>query len=232
MARKLKSDKLLFTATLLLVCTSVVMVYSSSALIALEKHHDPYLFLAKQAMWAALGLLLVPIMMRIDYRTYRQPVFIWTGVGFVGVALVAVLFARPVNGASRWLGVGSLGIQPSELAKIVVIMFVAAVLERRMDQIRDSPTVLLPIAGVLALLVGLILAEPDLGTAVSVVMIAAVMLFAAGIHYRYVVTLILLSLPGCYLVIAMSPYRCEADHGFPGTRGTIRSKADTRWSSR
>jgi cell division protein FtsW len=207
MARKLKSDKLLFMATLLLVCTSVVMVYSSSALLALEKHNEPYLFLLKQAVWAGFGLLLVPIIMRIDYRTYRQPGFIWAGVGFVSLALVAVLFGRPVNGASRWLGIGSLGIQPSELAKIVVIMFTAALLERRMDKIPDSPTVLLPIAVVIALLVGLILAEPDLGTAVSVLMIAAVMLFAAGINYGYVLTLILVSLPAGYLVIAMSPYR-------------------------
>jgi cell division protein FtsW len=207
MARKLKSDKLLFTATLLLVCTSVVMVYSSSALLALEKHNEPYLFLLKQATFAALGLLLVPIVMRIDYRTYRQPGFIWAGVGVVSLALVAVLFGRPVNGASRWLGIGSLGVQPSELAKIVVIMFIAALLERRMDKIPESPTVLLPIGVVVALLVGLILAEPDLGTAVSVLMIAAVMLFAAGISYGYVLTLILLSLPACYLLIALSPYR-------------------------
>jgi cell division protein FtsW len=207
MARKLKSDKLLFTATLLLVCTSVVMVYSSSALLALEKHHDPYLFLLKQSMWAALGLLLVPIIMRVDYRTYRQPGFIWAGVGLVCLGLVAVLFMRPVNGASRWLGVGSLGIQPSEFAKIVVIIFIAALLERRMDRIPDSPMALVPIAVVVALLVGLILAEPDLGTAVSVLMIAAVMVFAAGINYRYVLTLILLALPACYAVIAMSPYR-------------------------
>ena len=207
MARKLKSDKLLFTATLLLVGTSVVMVYSSSAVLALEKNHDPYLYLLKQATWALLGLFLMPIVMRVDYRTYRQPAFVWAGVGLVGLALVAVLFGRPVNGASRWLGVGPLGVQPSELAKIVVIVFMAALLERRMDRLTDSPAVLLPIGVVVALLVGLILAEPDLGTAVSVLMIAAVMLFAAGINYAYVLTLILIALPASYVVIAMSPYR-------------------------
>jgi cell division protein FtsW len=207
MARKLKSDKLLFTATLLLVCTSVVMVYSSSAVLALEKNHEPYLYLLKQATWALLGLLLVPIVMRVDYRNYRQPTFIWTGVGVVGVALVAVLFGHPVNGASRWLGVGPLGVQPSELAKIVVIIFIAALLERRMDQVPDSPAALMPVGIVLAGVVGLILAEPDLGTAVSVLMIAAVMVFAAGINYRYVLTLILLGVPALYLLVASTPYR-------------------------
>ncbi|HMF60319.1 MAG TPA: putative lipid II flippase FtsW [Vicinamibacterales bacterium] len=207
MARKLKSDKLLFTATLLLVGTSVVMVYSSSAVLALEKNNDPYLYLIKQAVWALLGLLLVPIVMRVDYRNYRQPAFIWTGLGFVGLALVAVLFAHPINGASRWLGFGPLGIQPSELAKVVVIVFIAALLERRMDQMAESPRALFPIGVVLAVVVGLILAEPDLGTAVSVLMIAAVMLFAAGINYRYVLTLILTLAPAFYVLVETSAYR-------------------------
>ncbi len=207
MARKLKSDWLLFTATLLLVSISVVMVYSASAVVALEKNHDPYLYLVKQTTWALLGFGLVAIVMRIDYRSYREPSVIWTGVGLVGLALVAVLFSRPINGASRWLGVGPLGMQPSELAKIVVIIFTAAILERRMDRVTDSPTALLPIGVVVGALVALILAEPDLGTAVSVLVIAAVMVFTAGIGYRYVVTLVLAALPALYLVVVSSPYR-------------------------
>jgi cell division protein FtsW len=207
MARKLKSDRWLFTATLLLVCTSVVMVYSASAVLALDKNNDPYLYLIKQGIWALFGLLLMPVVMRVDYRAYRQPTVIWTGIGLVGLALVGVLFGHPVNGASRWLGIGSLGIQPSELAKIVVIFFVAALLERRMDRVAGSPTALVPIGAVLAVIVALILAEPDLGTAFSVLMIAAVMVFAAGINYRYVVTLFLAAIPALYLLVVISPYR-------------------------
>src|SRR6185295_18749766 len=124
MARKLKSDKLLFTATLLLVCTSVVMVYSASAVVAMENHHDPYLYLFKQGAWALAGLVLVPLVMRIDYRHYRRPAVIWTALIAVALALLAVLFGRPVNGANRWIGVGPLGVQPSEFAKIAVVVFV------------------------------------------------------------------------------------------------------------
>jgi cell division protein FtsW len=207
MARKLKSDKLLFTATLLLVCTSVVMVYSASAVFAMEKNHDPYLYLFKQGTWALVGLCLVPLVMRIDYRNYRQPKFIWAGIAVVSLALCAVLFGRPVNGASRWLNIGPLGVQPSELAKIVVIVFMAALLERRMDRIRESPAALIPIGVVVAVIVSLILAEPDLGTAVSVLMIAAVMLFAAGINYRYVLTLLLVTPPAFYVLVMTSAYR-------------------------
>jgi cell division protein FtsW len=207
MARKLKSDKLLFMATLLLVCTSVVMVWSASAVVAMERNNDPYLFLTKQAMWVLLGLCVVPVVMRIDYRAYRQPVVIWTGLAIVTLGLVAVLFAAPRNGATRWLAVGSLGIQPSELAKLAVIVFVAALLERRMDRIDELSYALLPIGLVLGIIVGLILVEPDLGTAVSVVMIAAVMVFAAGVNYRYIAGLVLASLPALYIVLVSSEYR-------------------------
>lgn len=207
MARKLKSDKLLFTATLLLVCMGVVMVYSASAVMALERFQTPYLFLIKQLAWALMGLAVMPIVMRIDYRNYRQPLVIWTALAIVGLALVAVLFGPRVNGATRWLGVGPLGVQPSELAKIAIIIFMAALLERRMERIDELGYSLLPIAVVIGGVVGLVLAEPDLGTAVCIVMIAAVMVFSAGIGYRYVIGLLLAALPAAYFLIMTSDYR-------------------------
>jgi cell division protein FtsW len=207
MARKLKSDKLLFTATLLLVCTSVVMVYSASAVMAMQNFNNPYLFLFKQATWALLGLLIVQLMMRIDYHNYRQPAVIWAGLVVVSLALVAVLFGTPRNGATRWLNLGGLGIQPSELAKLCVIGFVAALLERRMERIDEPAHALVPIGGVLAVVVGLILLQPDLGTAVSIVTIVAVMIFAAGINYRYVMGLVLVALPTLGILVWTSEYR-------------------------
>jgi len=121
MARKLKSDKVLFIATLLLVALSVVMVYSASAPMALDRYGRATRFLTTQAMWAVLGIAMLTVVMRIDYRYYREPMFIWTGLAFVGFALVAVYFRAPVNGARRWFGVGGIGVQPSELAKLVAI---------------------------------------------------------------------------------------------------------------
>ena len=207
MARKLKSDKLLFIATLLLVCTSVVMVYSASAVIAMERFQRPHLFLFKQVAVMLIGLSLVWIVMRIDYRCYRQPLVIGAGLAVVLLTLTAVLMVPPLNGASRWLGIGPLGVQPSELAKIVVILFTAALLERRMDRIDDVSYSLLPIGVVTGIIVGLILVEPDLGTAVSVLVIAAVMVFAAGVSYRYVVGLAVLAVPVFYFVIMSTEYR-------------------------
>src|SRR5947207_9982625 len=207
MARKLKSDKVLFLATLLLVCASVVMVYSASAVLAMQRYNQPYLFLIKQGMWAALGLAAMSLAMRFDYRNYREPSFIWMSLGVVGLALVAVLFSAPINGSSRWFGIGGIGVQPSELAKLSAIFFMAAILERRMDRIDEVGYALAPIALVVAVLVGLILAEPDMGTAITLLIIAATMVFAAGLTYRYVVGVILCSVPVVYVVLMSASYR-------------------------
>ena len=207
MARKLKIDRLLFTATLLLVCVSVVMVYSASAVIALERFQQPYLFLTKQALWSVLGLAVLGVAMRVDYRTYRNEAFIWCLLALVVLMLVAVLFSAPVNGTRRWFGVGGLGIQPSELAKVACVFFTALMLERRMHRIDDLSYSLLPIGLIAGLVFTLILLQPDFGTSISLAVIIAVMVFAAGLHYRYVVGLVLVALPAIYLVLVAAPYR-------------------------
>jgi cell division protein FtsW len=207
MARKLKSDKFLFIATLLLVCTSVVMVYSASAVLAMERFSEPYYFLIKQATWALIGLCLLPIVMRIDYRQYRQPVVIWTALAVVAIALIAVLFGPKVKGATRWLDVGPMGVQPSEFAKIAIIVFTAALLERRMDRIDDVSYSLLPIGLIVGGIVTLILLQPDLGTAVTILMISCVMVFAAGMSYAYVGGLFLAAIPALYVLLMTSDYR-------------------------
>jgi cell division protein FtsW len=207
LARKLKIDRLLFTATLLLVCVSVVMVYSASAVIALERFQQPYLFLTKQALWSVLGLAVLGVAMRVDYRTYRNEAFIWCLLALVVLMLVAVLFSAPVNGTRRWFGVGGLGIQPSELAKVACVFFTALMLERRMHRIDDLSYSLLPIGLIAGLVFTLILLQPDFGTSISLAVIIAVMVFAAGLHYRYVVGLVLVALPAIYLVLVAAPYR-------------------------
>jgi cell division protein FtsW len=207
MARKLKSDKVLFLATLLLVCASVVMVYSASSALAMQRFNQPYFFLIRQGMWAALGLAAMSVAMGFDYGDYREPSFQWMSLVVVTLGLVVVLFSRSINGSSRWFGVGGIGVQPSELAKLSAIFFMAAILERRMDRIDEIQYSLLPIGLVIAMLVGLILAEPDMGTAMTLMIIAAAMVFAAGLNYRYVVGVILVGLPVLYLVLMSAAYR-------------------------
>src|SRR5918992_162718 len=129
------------------------MVYSASALVALEKFQQPYMFLIRQGLWTVLGLAVLGIAMRVDYRTYRNEAFIWGVLAVVGLMLVAVLFSAPINGTRRWFGVGGLGIQPSELAKMACVLFTALVLERRMHRIDELSYSLLPIGIVVGALV-------------------------------------------------------------------------------
>jgi cell division protein FtsW len=181
MARKLKSDRWLFMATLALVCISVVMVTSASLPL---KNQPPY----KQAMWAAMGLALLALAMRFDYHHFKQPAVIWTFMGVAVVSLVLVLFVGPVvKGGRRWLGVGSLGIQPSEFAKLAMVVFTAAVLEKRMDRINDIRHSLPPVVIALAVIVGLILLEKDLGNPAALVATITAVVFAAGLALRYLV---------------------------------------------
>ena len=207
MARKLKSDKVLFTATLLLLCAGIVMVYSASAIVALERFQQANLFVTRQALWAVLGVAMLAIAMRVDYRTYRNEAFIWAVLGVVGVMLVGVLFSAPINGTRRWYGVGGLGIQPAELAKLACVLFTALILERRMHRVDELSYSILPIAIVVGALVGLILLQPDFGTAMTLLLIVGVMVFAAGLHYKYFVGSALALLPVLYIVLVSAPYR-------------------------
>jgi cell division protein FtsW len=207
MARKLQSDKWLFLAALALVCVSIVMVYSASALVALERYQQPYLFVTRQVLWALLGVAVLSIVMRIDYRVYRDDRFVWTVVAGVMVLLVAVLFSPPVNGTRRWFGVGGFGVQPSEFAKLATIAFTALVLERRMHRVNDLGYSLMPIGLVVGAMVGLIILEPDFGTAVTLLAVAGAMVFAAGLSYRYLAGAALLALPALYVILVSADYR-------------------------
>jgi cell division protein FtsW len=207
MARKLKSDHVLFIATILLLALSVVMVYSASAPVALQRYGSATFFLVKQGMWAAIGLPMLWFLMKVDYRTYREPVFIWSCLGLVGLGLVVVLFSAPVNNARRWFGLAGIGVQPSEFAKLVAIIFIAAILERRMHRIDEVTYSLLPIGIVVAVLVGLILLEPDFGTSMALILIAAAMVFTAGLHYRYIVGALLAAFPAVYIIAMGASYR-------------------------
>lgn len=211
MARKLKSDKWLFGAAFFLVCVSVVMVYSALAGRALDD--TSMQVMARQGTWVLLGALLMVVVMRVDYRVWQHPTVITTALGgvFVALLLLAVLkmvgAGHSVKGAVRWLGVGSIGIQPSEFAKLVVVLFVARLLSERMDRINDLRSVLAPVGAVLGSMAMLILYQPDLGTTVSIGIVAFSMLFAAGLSLQYLGLSAMALAPGLYVLVWLVPYR-------------------------
>jgi cell division protein FtsW len=207
MARTLKSDKTLFLSTLLLVGMSVVMVYSASAVQALGKYQSPIHFLVKQLAWAVIGVVLMLGAMRIDYREFRRPAVIWTLLAITVAGLLAVFLFPTRNNTHRWLTIGSVTLQPSELAKLVAVFFTAAVLERRMHRVNELTYAVLPIAAVTIGLATLIVSEPDFGTAAVLVLVVTAVVFAAGLSYRYLLGSILVLLPTAAGIVMASGYR-------------------------
>src|SRR5262245_49864754 len=207
MARKLSSDKILFSATLGLVLVGVIMVFSASAVLANEKFHSPYYFLMRQAIWALVGLVGMSILMHIDYHLYRKPLIVFTGLFVCGALLLAVFFLDKSHNTHRWFKLGVLSFQPSELSKIALVIFLASFLEKRIGNLNDLRHTLMPCFAILTVFVFLIVAEPDLGTSVCIIIVFFILLFAAGLIYLFVVAMLLLLLPLLFYLVYFSEYR-------------------------
>jgi cell division protein FtsW len=207
MARTLKSDAVLFSTTLLLLVISMAWVYSASVVRATEEIHDPGFFVIRQGMWVALGMVFLRLAMKLDYRLLRnRTLWLWAS-GLTVAALVAVLFSRPVNHSHRWLGLGGLGIQPSELAKLVAIFFVATVLERRLERHEPLESGLFQAGALLTVFAGLIMVEPDYGTAIVLLAAAGTMIFVAGLPYRWVLAAAFVLPWPLVAIMLFAPYR-------------------------
>jgi cell division protein FtsW len=207
MARKLTSDKILFAVTVALVLAGIIMVFSASAVMANERFHSPYYFLLRQGAWALLGLVGMSVLMHVDYRHYRNPILAFTGLFICAVLLLAVFFLDKSHNTHRWFKLGFLSFQPSEITKIFLVIFLAFFLEKRIGQINDLRHTLMPCLAVLAVFFFLIVAEPDLGTSVSIIAVAFILLFSSGLAYRYVVGILLSLIPPLFCLIFFFPYR-------------------------
>ncbi len=201
MAKRVSVDRWLFTVTMLLVFVGLVMVFSASAVMARERFGSPYAFLLKQLIWAAAGLVAMVAAMRVDYGCYKHPALVFSFLGFTTLLLISVFFLDRSHNTHRWIHAGGFSFQPSELAKPVLILFLAYFFESRAKAIPGSPSIsmsgvtpsfiddwrntLLPAAAPVVLLLGLIVLQPDLGTAIACAGIAACILYVAGMRLRY-----------------------------------------------
>src|SRR6187455_3133988 len=180
MARKLRPDWVLFVITLALVIFGIVMVFSSSAVMAKLKFEDPNYYSFKQIVAAILGLALMFIAMKVDYHLYRKPVVVFSVLSIAVAMLVVVFFLPQSANTHRWIQYSFLSFQPSELAKLAAVFFLAYFVEKRKGQINNFQYSIAPIAIVVGVLAALIVAEPDLGTSIAIAITAAVLLFVAG----------------------------------------------------
>jgi cell division protein FtsW len=192
MAKRVSVDRWLFTVTMLLVFVGLVMVFSASAVMARERFGSPYAFLSKQLVWAAAGIVAMVVAMRVDYRRYKHPGLVFSLLGLTTLLLISVFFLDRSHNTHRWFRLGVLSFQPSEMAKPVLILFLAYFLDSRAkaaaameDFMDDWRNTLLPAAAPVVVLLGLIVLQPDLGTAIACAGIAACILYVAGMRLRY-----------------------------------------------
>lgn len=214
MAKRLELDRILLGSVLALLTFGIIMVFSASAVYAREQLGGPYVLLWRQLLWLAVGVAAMFVLVQLDYRSLRQPAAIFTAICVVVVLLVAVLFWDSARNTQRWIRWGSFSMQPSELAKLVLILFLAYFLDRRRRAINDPVGTLFPASAIVALLVGLVVVEPDLGTAAALALIAGSMFFVAGLRWRYLAGLAFLALPAFYFLVVRVPYRVERIRAF------------------
>jgi cell division protein FtsW len=185
MAKRVSVDRWMFTVTAILVFIGLVMVFSASAVMAKERYGSAYEFLLKQLVWAVAGLVAMFVAMRVDYRRLKHPAFVFPLVGFTTLLLISVFFLDRTHGTHRWFHLGPISFQPSELAKPALIFFLAWFLENKTGAMDDWRNTLLPAVAPTVVFLGLIVFQPDLGTALACAGITACMLFVAGIRLRY-----------------------------------------------
>jgi cell division protein FtsW len=198
----------MFFTTVLLIVAGLVMVFSASAVVAQERFHSPYAFVGKQALWALLGVLMMLILMHVDYNLYKSPRFIYPALCVTTLLLVLVYFFPGSHNTHRWIRFGGLfTFQPSEIAKPVLVLFLAWFLHIRLGDLRDFKHTLLPAAIMPLVFAVLIVCEPDLGTALVLAGVTAMMLFVAGLEWKYLAIAAGAALPVLAAFLFLVPWR-------------------------
>lgn len=218
MARRLVFDRMLFAAVLLLLCLGLVMVFSASAVLARQHEMSVNLFFVKQAVAAVAGLIAMLVVMHVDYRRLRNPLVVYALVIGVLVLLVGVLFAPAMNNTRRWFYIAGISFQPSELAKLALVPFIAYQIDKKRDQVSGWP-VLVPCFGMAVLMSALIFAGRDLGTAVLLAVPAVTMIFLAGLAWKLMLLGGLVALPTLAAGILTSSYRMKRWFAFLDPEG-------------
>lgn len=211
--KKLKTeniDGVLLCVTVILIIVGLIMVFSSSAIIAEEKFNNMYFFAFRQLMWVMIGTIALIAGLKIDYR-------IWAKLSIVGIIIVCILLiavripflGHAVGGARRWLRIGGIGFQPAELAKIAVIIYMSSVLDRKFSKINSFYKDMLPPLSLIAIVIFLIYRQPDFGTSALIMLIVIGMLFWGGVKIKHLAVGFLLLAPLFVYGLISKVYRKE-----------------------
>jgi cell division protein FtsW len=218
MALRLKTDWLLFITTVMMVFFGAVMVYSASSVMADLRYSNSYYFIERQVFWVIIGIGVLMIMKRTNYRKLQHPGVAFAFMSLVLIALVAVYF---LDGRQhRWIRLGPGGLQPSELAKPALAIFLAYFISLRVRAINNKHTLIPALMAVGLVTAGVAVA--DLGTAVVLMCTAATVFFVAGLEFRYCLVVVIIALVGVAFFVAQRPYRLRRviEYVDPGLKRT------------
>ena len=205
-----KINYTLLIAIIIISLLGLLMIYSSSYVWAEYKFNDPYKFLKTQGIFLIIGYIIMSIIINIPYTQYKNKANIIFGVCFLLLMLVLIPGIGTVrNGSRSWFGIGGLGIQPSEFMKLSLIMFTAKYLANNDKDIKNIRKGILPILGILILVFGLIMLEPDFGTGMIIVVTIIALLFIAGVNMKFFLYFCLLGIMGIVGLIIIAPYRMD-----------------------
>lgn len=205
-----KYDKLLLLAVIAIIIFGIIMIYSASSIWAEYKYQDPFKFVKAQSAFFLLGLLCIFIISKLDINILYKKANLILLICFILLVLVLIPGIGSIrNGSRSWFGIGSLGIQPSEFAKLGLIIYVAKYLANNRKIIKDVKKGVLPILLVIGVFFILIMLEPDFGTAMVIVLTLVVMIFISGVKLSFFIKVGLLGLLGIVGLIIIAPYRIE-----------------------
>jgi cell division protein FtsW len=207
-------DRWLFGVTLMLCLLGAVMIFSASAVTAQQEFGHSYHFVLRQVMWLVVGLAGMFTLMKLDYHRLREPAVVYIALCLVLVLLVATFFLDKSHATHRWIKFGPAQIQPSELAKLAVILYLAWFLDSRRRSAtslefckQDLMSTILPAVAPILFCVALIVMQPDLGTSVDIVLIMTAILFVAGLSWKWLAVGAALASPVLLLLITHVSYR-------------------------
>lgn len=204
MVKDFKIDKVLIITTALLVLFGLIMVYSSTMILAKERYGDSFYFLKRQVVWLVVGLIITAVISSLKYPLYLKQKMVIAVLTIAIISLIAVFFLGKVNNSYRWIRFAGYSLQPSEFAKIAIILYLAYVLSRRTNDVNDTRKLLLLLIPFFIVEI-LILKEPDVGNFSLILIVAGILLFAAGLKLRYFFYSFLFMVPVLFLFIKMNP---------------------------
>lgn len=202
-------DFILFITAFTLLGIGLIMVFSSSAVTANVTYGDAYYFFKKQLMWAVIGIIAMIVVMKLNFsrlKDFAIPLMVFAVISLI---LVVTPLGVDVKGSSRWFSLGFMRFSPSELAKVSMVLFLARAMEMKLGKITSFTAGVLPFLAMVGVICGLIMLQPDLGTAFTIAATVFFMLLVAGAKWSHLSAIMLTGIGAVAAAIAVAPYRME-----------------------